>query len=181
MFSSLIYDLPPSFSDESIVVMLLLLVLFGVGCLMLFLISIPKWLYHKKIRDSGIEEVDLMSGWEFEKFLEGLFKRLGYKVKLVGSNRGDYGGDLILEKNGTKILVQAKRYKNKVGIKAIQEVVAGRRKYNCHKTMLITNNYLTKPAWDLGVANDVTMWTRKKLIENIVLIKHSSESSKHPN
>lgn len=165
-----------SFPEDSLTLVILLTAIFGLGSLLLFVMSLPQWLYHRRIRKSGITQVDKMSGWEFEKFLQGLFERLGYRAKLVGSGRGDYGGDLVLDKDGTKILVQAKRYNRRVGIKAVQEVVAARKKYNCDKTMVVTNNYLTRPARNLGHANSVTMWTRDKLIDAILL----SNKSKQP-
>ncbi len=34
---------------------------------------------------------------------------------------GDYGADLVLSKDGRKIVVQAKRWKNVVGIEAVQQ------------------------------------------------------------
>lgn len=157
-----------SLSQVSFKAIGLLLLIFLLFVILTLLKQIPRYLYIKKIKDSGIQEVDQMSGWEFEKFLEGLFQKRGYQVEHVGNRRGDYGGDLVLEKDGIRILVQAKRYSKKVDIKAIQEVVAAKRKYNCQRTMVVTNSYLTQPAWDLGVANHVTMWTRKKLIEEIL-------------
>ena len=52
-----------------------------------------------RYRKSGIYEVDRMSGEDFEQFLMGLFQRLGYKTEHIGK-LGDYGGDLIIEKDG---------------------------------------------------------------------------------
>lgn len=149
--------------------------LFALGLFMLLIIAFQKYRYLQKIRKSGIHEIDRMSGWEFEKFLEGLFQRKGYSVEHVGRSSGDYGGDLVISRDGVRTLVQAKRYEGSVGIKAIQEVVGGKLKYNCQKTMLVTNSYLTRQAWELGRANYVTMWTRKKLIEEILNSSRESD------
>lgn len=151
---------------------LLALLVFGLGLLILGVIAYGKHRYVKRLRNSGIFEVDKMTGWEFEKFLEGLFLRQGYKVTHVGSSGGDFGGDLVLEKDGERTLVQAKRSASNVGIKAIQEVVGGKRKYNCHRVMVVTNSYLTPAAWELGRVNGVNMVTRKRLIEEMLATKN---------
>ncbi|MFC4803452.1 restriction endonuclease [Filifactor villosus] len=65
----------------------------------------------------------------------------------------DYGADLIISKNGETIAVQAKRYRNKVGIKAIQEAVASMKVYSCNRAMVITNSYYTKSALELATGN----------------------------
>ncbi|WP_286181151.1 restriction endonuclease [Bacillus sp. ISL-37] len=49
-----------------------------------------------------------------------LFNRLGYKVKPTPASN-NFGADLIIE-SPLRIVIQAKRYKIKVGIKAVQEI-----------------------------------------------------------
>ena len=49
----------------------------------------------KRLLDSGILEVDTMTGKEFEKFLAVHFEKLGYSVSLTQDSQ-DYGADLIV-------------------------------------------------------------------------------------
>jgi len=136
---------------------------------LVFLIKfIPALFYLRKLRRSGIVEIDLMSGEDFERYLQQLFTKLGYSVQHIGNSHGDYGGDLIITKDSTRTLVQAKRYTGKVGIAAVQEVVAGKNKYSCQKTMVVTNSSFTRQAWELARANYVTLWGRKRLVEAIL-------------
>lgn len=107
-----------------------------------------------------------MTGEDFELFLVNLFQRLGYKVQHIGK-LGDYGGDLIIEKNGIKTLVQAKRSKYKLREKAVQEAIAAKENYHCDKAMVVTNNYLWKHAWRLARNTGVELWTRDVLINKI--------------
>ncbi len=141
--------------------------------------------YKERIRylRSGIRDVDKMGGIEFEKFLLYHFQKLGYTAETT-SITGDYGADLILKKDHEKIIVQAKRYKEKVGIKAIQEVVAAVGHYKAIKGYVITNNFFTKPAINLAASNHIELWDREKLItvmtkenlqENIQVIKQDAE------
>lgn len=112
---------------------------------------------------SGISIVDKMSGGEFEKFLLAHFESQGYKGG--GTQKtNDYGADLILDKNGIKIVVQAKRYKGKIGISAVQEVLGAKGYYNSAKCLVVTNNYFTKQAVKLAEANNVELWDRESLI-----------------
>lgn len=113
-------------------------------------------------------EVDNMTGIVFEEFLKGLLKHKGYKVRLT-STTGDYGADLILSANDKKIVVQAKRYKRKVGIKAVQEIVSAKNYYNADECWVITNNYFTIPAVNLADSNHVV------LIDRDLLMKWMSE------
>ncbi len=118
----------------------------------------------KRILASGIYEVDEMSGKEFEKLLSLLFRKTGYEVSLTPDSQ-DYGADLILYKNGLRIVVQAKRSKNPVSVKAVQEVVSAVRHYKANKAMVITNNRFTDNAFNLAYSNEVQLWDRNKLIK----------------
>ena len=61
-----------------------------------------------------LTKIDIMTGEDFERYLMYNFQKRGYRVKTTPVT-GDYGADLILTKRGTKICVQAKRYKSNVG------------------------------------------------------------------
>ena len=103
-----------------------------------------------------------MTGEEFENLLKAHFEDIGYKVELTPKSN-DYGADLVLKDNREKIVVQAKRYKNKVGNKAVQEIVSAKPFYSADKAMVVTNSFYTKNATNLARANDVILWNRKDL------------------
>ncbi|MEG4250461.1 restriction endonuclease [Microcoleus sp. Pol10D4] len=124
----------------------------------------------KRLLDSGILEVDEMTGKEFENFLYLYFINFGYSVKLTQDSQ-DYGADLILYKDGSTTVVQAKRSKNPIGIKAVQEVAGAVRHYKGNKGRVITNNRFTENAYNLAKSNDVEFWDRKRLIEFILTAK----------
>lgn len=118
----------------------------------------------KKYIKSGIGLVDKMTGEEFEDFLLAHFIRLGYKGNTT-SKTNDYGADLILKKDGQTIVVQAKRWINKVGIEAIQQVIGAREYYKANKCIVICNNYYTQNAINLAESSSVEIWDRKKLLD----------------
>ncbi|MDW2800501.1 restriction endonuclease [Clostridium boliviensis] len=119
----------------------------------------------KKYLYSRIFEIDKMSGPDFEKLLKAHFEKKGYSVRLTPASN-DYGADLVLIKDNSTTVVQAKRYKNKIGNKAIQEIVGAKGYYNADKCMVISNSFYTANAIALAKANNVTLWNRNDLIDN---------------
>lgn len=119
---------------------------------------------------SGIRNIDQMDGFQFEVYLEALFKKLGYRP-LVTSASHDYGADLIL-KGRNKIVIQAKRYgmKNRVGISAIQEIYAARAYYKAHEAWVVTNSIYTPNAQRLAKACGVKLLDRVALQEFILKV-----------
>ncbi|MGP4064079.1 restriction endonuclease [Oceanobacillus sp. M65] len=116
-----------------------------------------------KLRKSGMLEVDTMSGRKFEEYLYALFKGKGYTVKITPAS-GDYGADLLLTGKGKKVAVQAKRYKEKVGVRAVQEVVSARSYYSVDECWVVTNSFFTEQAKKLASSNQVRLVDRKELM-----------------
>jgi len=138
------------------------LVIFFVGSLIwAFVVN---YLRQQKLRKSGILEVDKMTGKVFEEYLQGLLKHKGYKVSLTPVT-GDYGADLVLSTTDKRVVVQAKRYNKKVGLKAVQEIVSAKGHYNADECWVITNNYFTAPAVKLATSNKVVLIDRDLLMK----------------
>lgn len=121
----------------------------------------------QRLARSGLDDIDRMDGKVFEKYLEAVFRKRGYKV-LRTRYVGDYGADLVIEKDGLKTVVQAKRHKGKVGVKAVQEVVASKGYYDCDRAMVVTNSLYTDQARELAKANGVELWDRDDLIRELL-------------
>lgn len=121
------------------------------------------------------QKYSLLSGSDFEKLLYRLFEAIGYKVEYIGKT-GDQGGDLIANRNGERILIQAKCYKDwSVGNAAVQQVVGAMKFYDCNKTMVITtSSNFTKEADILAHANHTDLVSKNQLTE--MLIKYLGEN-----
>lgn len=117
----------------------------------------------KKYLASRINEIDQMDGVTFEQMLMAYFEKYGYRVKSTPKSN-DYGADLILIKDGEKVVVQAKRYKGKVGVAAVQQAYSSMGYYKASRCMVITNAYYTSQAKKLAKANGVILWDRDTLI-----------------
>lgn len=113
-----------------------------------------------------IEDIDGLSGYEFEEFLKNLFIKMGYQVEQTRLS-GDQGADLVVVKFGEKTVVQAKCYSGKVGNYAVQEIFAAMNLYKAQKGMVVTNNYFTPAAFELADANNIELVDRNGLEELI--------------
>ena len=120
---------------------------------------------NKKYLYSRIFEIDKMSGPDFERLLKAHFEKQGYSVRLTPVSN-DYGADLVLTKDNSTTVVQAKRYRSKIGNKAIQEIIGAKGYYNADKCIVISNSFYTANAISLARANNVALWNRNDLIDN---------------
>lgn len=118
---------------------------------------------NEKLKRSGILEIDKMKGHQFEYYLQALFQSKGYNAKVTKAS-GDYGADLILTKNKEKIVIQAKRYKSNVGIKAVQEIYSAKSHYDADQAWVVTNSYYTAAAKNLSKSNNVRLIDRDQLM-----------------
>ncbi|ANU21421.1 hypothetical protein BBI15_15155 [Planococcus plakortidis] len=151
------------------------LVLFIAGSLLLtFIINT---LRYQKLKKSGILKVDEMTGREFEEYLRVLFRERGYQVQLTPAT-GDYGADLILSAKGQKVVVQAKRYKKNVGLKAVQEISTAKNHFNADECWVVTNSHYTEPARKLAASNRVRLVDRELLMKWMLEMKKDNETQR---
>lgn len=145
---------------------------------LLGLILAAQYLFYRwklnRLAQSGIDEIDRMSGREFEQYLEALFTKLGYQVERT-PYVGDYGADLVVRKEGVKTVIQAKRHKSRVGVKAIGEVLRAKGNYGCSSAMLITNSSFTRQAEEEARTHGIELWDRDELIRRLLSIRQSGK------
>ncbi|SDM87101.1 restriction endonuclease [Bacillus sp. OK048] len=127
----------------------------------------------ERLRNSGIEDIDKMDGILFEHYLKELYQSRGYAAEVTSAS-GDYGADLLLKKDGRKIVVQAKRYAKDVGIKAVQEVLGAKSYYKAEEAWVVSNSYFTKAARELAAKGQVMLVNRDELIDYILLLNPGS-------
>jgi len=94
-----------------------------------------------------------MNGHEFEHYVAEILTASGYHAT-VTKGSGDYGVDVLVDSN---VAVQVKYYSEPVGLKAVQEIVAGAIMYDCSETWVVTNNTFTKAAVALAEKNKVRL------------------------
>jgi HJR/Mrr/RecB family endonuclease len=115
-----------------------------------------------------------LTGAEFEKLIYRLFIAKGYATEWIGKS-GDQGGDLIANKDGDRVLIQTKCYRDwSTGNSAVQQVVGAMKLYNCNKAAVVTTSYFTQEAIELARANHTLLISKENLQE--MLLKHLGES-----
>lgn len=121
-----------------------------------------RWRRRLRYLNSGLAQIDVMSGVEFEEFLAAYFTSLGYEVESTPASN-DYGADLLCRGRGELIAVQAKRYSGTVGVKAVQELLGGLAYYQADRGLVISNAYFSRQAWQLAESGPVELWDREAL------------------
>jgi hypothetical protein len=106
---------------------------------------------------------ELGPGLAFEQHLEHLFTLLGFTVERT-PQVGDYGADLILTAATERVLVQAKRWSQPLGVAAIQEAAAAKPHYNCTRAIVVTTSFFTEAAKRLAASNSVELWDRQRYL-----------------
>ncbi|MCM1192862.1 MAG: restriction endonuclease [Acetatifactor muris] len=110
-------------------------------------------------------DIDLMEGHDFEYYCAELLRRRGFQEVEVTRGSGDYGIDILAEKDGVTYAIQCKRYTAPVGVKAIQEAYAGRDYYDRMVGAVLTNQYFTQPAVEAAKKLKILLWDRGYLEE----------------
>lgn len=105
-------------------------------------------------------EFDLLEGHEFEYYCADLLMKRGFQEVEVTRGSGDYGIDILAERDGVTYAIQCKCYSVPVGVKAVQEAYAGRDYYDCMVGAVLTNQYFTQPAVEAAKKLKILLWDR---------------------
>lgn len=142
-------------SKELIQLIFIVVLVFLVSAICIGFVSFIK--KHRKIKP---ENFDLLEGHEFEFYCADLLKKKGFVEVEVTKGSGDYGADILAEKDGITYAIQCKCYTAPIGVKAIQEAYAGRDYYDCMVGAVLTNQYFTSPAVEAAKKLKILLWDR---------------------
>lgn len=117
-------------------------------------------LSHGRKRRTYEKDFDLMDGHEFEYYCADLLRKRGFQEVEVTRGSGDYGIDILAERDGVTYAIQCKCYGDPVGVKAVQEAYAGRDYYDCMVGAVLTNQYFTGPAVEAAKKLKILLWDR---------------------
>lgn len=107
--------------------------------------------------------MDEMEGHDFEYYCADLLRYNGYEDVEVTKGSGDFGVDILMSKGEVTYAVQCKCYDKPIGVKAVQEVYAGKDYYERMIGVVMTNQYFTQPARELASGLRVILWDRDRL------------------
>ncbi len=104
--------------------------------------------------------MDEMRGHDFEYFCADLLEKQGFVDVEVTRGSGDFGVDILAEKDGVTYAVQCKRYQGTVGVDAVLQVYAGKDYYGRMVGAVMTNQYFTSPAVKAAERLRILLWDR---------------------
>lgn len=108
-------------------------------------------------RNSHSDELDdAITGQDFELLCQRRLQSLGWKVKTTAVT-GDFGADLVAERNGITVVIQCKHYSQPVGVKAVQEAFSAMQFYSAKQSAVVASNSFTKAAMQLASKNKVML------------------------
>lgn len=136
---------------------ILIMIIVGI-CIVTFATVLLIVVSRRKNREHSM--LDEMEGHEFEYFCADVLRRNGFIEVEVTKGSGDYGIDILAEKDGVTYAVQCKCYSDSVGVKAIQEAYAGRDYYDRMVGAVLTNQYFTTPAVEAAKKLKILLWDR---------------------
>jgi restriction system protein len=126
-----------------------------------------------------VEESDILSGldshpnlmelnpFEFENLVSNLFKQLGLETKLTRSSR-DGGVDVVAfdvrPVIGGKVVIQAKRYKNTVGVSAVRDLYGTMMNEGANKGILVTTSGYGPDAFEFSKDKPIELLDGGKLL-----------------
>ena len=107
---------------------------------------------------------DELEGHDFEYYCAELLENRGFEDVEVTRGSGDYGVDILAEKDGVTYGIQCKRYEGSIGTKAVQEAFSGKAYYDCDEAIVLTNSYFTPQAAEAAEKLGVILWDREALV-----------------
>ena len=106
------------------------------------------------------DAMDEMEGHDFEYFCADLLEKKGFLEVEVTRGSGDFGVDILAEKDGITYAIQCKRYQGPVGVEAVLRTYGGRDYYERMVGVVMTNRYFTAPAVKKEKKLHILLWDR---------------------
>lgn len=127
------------------------------------------------VLESSSDVADL-KGLAFEEYLRQLFIDCGYSVEKTPAS-GDYGADLVMAKDGTKIAVQAKQYASTVGFDSVKEAFFAKTYYEADEAWVVSTSTYTTSAIEAAKKTGVRLIDGYELDKFIAFARDEARSS----
>src|SRR3989454_319000 len=143
------------------------------------LAPVPPVLEFNMVDSRFIEETDVLSGLdqrpnlmdlipsEFESLITNLFQKMGLETRLTQASR-DGGVDCVAYDPrpifGGKVVIQAKRYKNTVGVSAVRDLYGTMQNEGASKGILITTSGFGKASFEFADGKPIELLSGSNLL-----------------
>lgn len=128
---------------------------------------------------SDIDSIGDLSWTNFELLIGEAFRRQGYSVEERGGGGADGGVDLVLRKNGEKVLVQCKQWKSRqVGVSVVRELYGVMVHEKAAKAVVAISGEFTQEAKDFARGKPLELLNGPALYQLIARVQVSTTSQK---
>lgn len=124
---------------------------------------------HCKHERMSLSKLDRMDGHSFEHACSKILLANGFSHVKVTQASGDYGIDILAERNGQPYAIQCKCYNSPVGNHAIEEAYAGAAYYDDRIPVVMTNQGFTNAALQMAGKLNVLLWGRNELQKMLIV------------
>lgn len=104
----------------------------------------------------SLEDLQSLTGSDFERLIASLFIRDGYEVSTWGSS-GDEGIDMVLEMGGSKDVVQCKQWKGDIGPPVIREFYRSMTQAGARRGFVVATASFTHSAKEFVDEKPITL------------------------
>ena len=122
-------------------------------------------LYHTIFSQPTIRKLNSLSWRQFELLVGEAFRKAGYKVVERGGKGPDGGVDLLLKKDGAKIVVQIKHWKSaRIGVSVVRELAGIIRVNDASRGIIVGSGSYTRDAVEFAKLTNIDLMTGKDLL-----------------
>lgn len=93
---------------------------------------------------------------DFEHHCAAVLKTQGWTCKTTRTS-GDFGVDIVAERQGVRVVIQVKKWRAPVNLKAVQEAATGRAMYGAHFAAVVSVSGYRASAVKLARVNRVLL------------------------
>ena len=126
----------------------------------------------------SLKVLDSLDGVQFENLCCELLHVLGYTNIRKTRVTGDFGLDILCEKDDKKYGIQCKCYSSSIGLDAVQQAYTGCAYYKCDVPVVMSNMYFTDASQELARTVGVTLWSRHFFLEEIGKLQNNRKFMK---
>lgn len=128
----------------------------------------------------SMKRLEAMSWREFEEILADYYLLKGYRVTLAGGGGGggDGGIDLIIRKGFKKIIVQAKHYKNNVGVSIVREMFGVMHHQKANGVIICTSAGFSAEAKEFAIKKPVYLVHGEQLLGMFMSVNSMQKKNK---
>jgi len=135
--------------------------------------------YRRRLVDgqASMERIRALSWQEFEHLVGETYRRNGYRVTELGGAGADGGIDIELRASGKRLVVQCKRWKNRIiGVALVRELFGAMTGEQADGAIFVTSGSFTRDAVDFARDKPIKLVNGHELVEMLRDVKKGQQT-----